>query len=551
MIQERLLAAKAVVVLWSETAAKSQWVRAEADTARTVGTLVQVTIDASVPPLPFNQIHCADLSDWDGTSQCGGLRTVKESVSQLAGPRVAQAQAKQGRKATKQVSICVLPFANMSGDSEQGYFSDGISEDITTDLSNISALGVTARNTAFTFKGQAVDVCEVARKLGVSHVLEGSVRKAGDRVRITAQLIDGETGEHLWAERYDRDLTDIFAIQDEISHSIVNTLKLKLLPDEKKAIEQRGTSNAEAYKLFLLARQYWVTGNYGDVRRDQRVMRISSRAVELDPYYADAWALLANAQSSLRYGFGMEVEDGVAAAHTALAIDASIAEAHCPMARRLEERGKFAEADEQIARALELDPDSWEVNKEAARMCMRDGRTGDAARHFEKAVELMVSDLHAWAMLAICYRALGKDNLAREAAENSVALAEQVLAKDPSNGAAMSFGARGLAALGKVENAKEWMERAMLIDFDNLNMRFNFARMLASQLGDIDRALSLLQRNFSSISQYQLKVAESDPDLDSLRADPRFVNMVERAKSRLGMKANDQLAAALAKPRAD
>jgi adenylate cyclase len=547
VIQERLLSAKAVVVLWSETAAKSQWVRAEADTARTVGTLVQVTIDASVPPLPFNQFHCANLSDWDGKSPCGGLRTLKDTVSELAGPPAAQAQAKQGRKATKQVCICVLPFANMSGDSEQEYFSDGISEDITTDLSNISALGVVARNTAFTFKGQAVDVCEVARKLGVSHVLEGSVRKAGDRVRITAQLIDGETGEHLWAERYDRDLTDIFAIQDEISHSIVNTLKLKLLPDEKKAIEQRGTSNAEAYKLFLLARQYWVTGNYGDVRRDQRVMRISSRAVELDPYYAEAWALLANAQSSLRYGFGMEVEDGVAAAHTALAIDATIAEAHCPMARRLEERGKFAEADEQIAKALQLDPESWEVNKEAARMCMRDGGVEEAARHFEKAAELMVSDLHAWAMLAICYRHLGKENLAREAAENSVGLAEQVLAKDPSNGAAMSFGARGLAALGRVENAKEWMERAMLIDFDNLNMRFNFARMLASQLGDIDRALSLLQRNFSSITQYQLKVAESDPDLDPLRTDARFVNMVERAKSRLGVKAEDQLSAALAK----
>ena len=129
----------------------------------------------------------------------------------------------------------------MSGDAEQEYFSDGISEDITTDLSKVSALEVIARNTAFTFKGQSVNVCEVARKLGVTHVLEGSVRKAGDRVRITAQLIDGRTGGHVWADRYDRDLTDIFAIQDEISKAIVAALKLKLLPEEKKAIEQRGT----------------------------------------------------------------------------------------------------------------------------------------------------------------------------------------------------------------------------------------------------------------------------------------------------------------------
>jgi adenylate cyclase len=222
----------------------------------------------------------------------------------------------------------------MSGDAEQEYFSDGITEDITTDLSKISALGVVARNTAFTFKGKSVDVADIARKLGVSHVLEGSVRKAGGRVRITAQLIEGDTGEHLWAERYDRDLEDIFAIQDEISKAIVSALKLKLLPQEKKALEQRGTTNAEAYNLYLLARQYWVTGNHGDPRREERVMRICSRAVEIDPYYGQAWALLAIAQSNLRYGFGYEVDDGVAAAHAALAIDPTNAEAHCAMARR-------------------------------------------------------------------------------------------------------------------------------------------------------------------------------------------------------------------------
>src|SRR5690242_6251077 len=131
----------------------------------------------------------------------------------------------------------------MSGDAEQEYFSDGISEDITTDLSKVSALAVTARNTAFQFKGQSVDVSEVAHRLGVSHVLEGSVRRAGGRVRITAQLIDGETGDHIWAERYDRDLTDIFAIQDELSKAIVEALKVKLLPEERKAIENRGTEN--------------------------------------------------------------------------------------------------------------------------------------------------------------------------------------------------------------------------------------------------------------------------------------------------------------------
>src|SRR5258708_27580218 len=173
---------------------------------------------------------------------------------------IAAAAPKPGRAVSK-LSICVLPFANMSGDREQEYFSDGISEDIITDLSKVSALSVVARHTAFQFKGKTLDMSQLARQLGVSHMLEGSVRKAGGRVRITAQLIDGAAGDHVWAERYDRELTDIFALQDEISEAIVRALKLKLLPEEKKAIERRGTESVEAYNLFLMARQYNVSGD--------------------------------------------------------------------------------------------------------------------------------------------------------------------------------------------------------------------------------------------------------------------------------------------------
>src|SRR5436309_4730830 len=166
----------------------------------------------------------------------------------------AAAAAGTTERKRDRISICVLPFANMSGDPEQEYFSDGISEDIITDLSKISALHVVSRNTAFTFKGKAEDVGQVASQLKVDHVLEGSVRKAAGRVRITAQLIDAANDGHIWAERYDRDLNDIFAIQDEISRAIVAALKVKLLPEEKKAIERRGIDNVEAYNLYLLGR---------------------------------------------------------------------------------------------------------------------------------------------------------------------------------------------------------------------------------------------------------------------------------------------------------
>ncbi len=381
VIEERLKSAKAVIVLWSAEAAKSQWVRAEADAARELGTLIQATLDGGVPPMPFNQIQCAALTDWDGDRDAPGWRKLVASVQALAGtPRSDKPAARRTRR---QLSICVLPFANMSGDPEQEYFSDGISEDITTDLSKVSALGVVARNTAFTFKGRSVNVREVSQELGVSHVLEGSVRKAGGRVRINAQLINGETGEHVWADRYDRELDDIFAIQDEISKAIVAALKLKLMPAEKKAMEQRGTTNAEAYNLYLLARQYWATGNHGDPRREERVMRICSKAVEIDPYYAQAWALLAIAQSNLRYGFGQQVDDGYAAAHTALAIDPTIAEAHCAMARRCEEKGKDEDALAELEKGLRLNPEvmgAQQGNRQLLYLPRQDRRRGAAFR---------------------------------------------------------------------------------------------------------------------------------------------------------------------------
>jgi adenylate cyclase len=534
VIEERLKAAKAVVVLWSEDAARSHWVRAEADSARAAGTLVQASLDGAVPPMPFNQIQCAALRDWNGDDGHSGWRKLVASVAALMDEGQAKPVSKKPRAA--RLSICILPFANMSGDAEQEYFSDGITEDITTDLSKVSALEVTARNTAFTFKGRSVDICDVAQKLGVTHVLEGSVRKAGNRVRITAQLIDGATGGHVWADRFDRDLTDIFEIQDEISKSIVEALKVKLLPSEKKAIEQRGTTNVEAYKLYLLARQYWVTGNHGDPRREERVMRICSQAVQIDPRYAQAWALLAIAQSNLHYGFGRDVDDGFVAAHTALAIDPTVAEAHCAIARRLEEQGRREDADAEIEKALRLAPDSWEVNKEAAHLCRLRSDVDGARRHLEKAVEVMDSDFQAWATLATYHQAQGQRAKLREAAAKMVSEAQKALEQDPSNGAALGIIAGGYAILDEPERAREWIERAMLIDPDNLNMRYNFACVLAVHLDDGDEALRLLDSALCRSGKLMLKIVETDPDFDCLRDDPRFRKMIARERKRHGLK---------------
>src|SRR5262245_28079340 len=192
-------------------------------------------------------------------------------------------------------SIAVLPFVNMSGDPEQEYFSDGITEDIITELSKVSTLHVLSRNTTFTFKGKAVEIGQITQRLKVGYVVEGSVRKAGGRVRITAQLIDASKDSHVWSERYDRELNDIFALQDEIAQAIVTALKIRLLPAEKKAIESRSTQDPKAYQLYLLGRYYWI--QHG-ARNLEIAVRFCRQALEIDPNYARAWALIALCQAS-------------------------------------------------------------------------------------------------------------------------------------------------------------------------------------------------------------------------------------------------------------
>jgi adenylate cyclase len=541
VIEERLRSAKAVVVLWSAEAAKSQWVRAEADAARSAGTLVQALLDGTFPPLPFNQIQCADLKDWDGAPEGPGWTKLVASVAELAGARHEAEKPARHRP----TSVCVLPFQNMSGDPEQEYFSDGISEDITTDLSKISALEVIARNTAFTFKGQSVDVCDVARKLAVSHVLEGSVRKAGNRVRVTAQLIDGATGGHVWADRYDRDLTDIFAIQDEISKAIVEALKVKLMPAEKRAIERRGTANAEAYNLYLLARQYWITGDFGDRRREERVIRICRRATEIDADYPQAWALMGLAQANLRYAYtgNSEADDGASAAERALELDPTIAEAHLPRAWRLSVLGRDDDANEEIATALRLNPESWEVNKEVARLLYRQRRLADATRHLEKATELMESDFHGWGMLAACYLAQGDSAGLQRCAEKLSGQVESALARDPDNGSALAFGALAFAVLGQMDRAREYIDRALLLDPENLYMRYNLAWPLLAYFQDRQATIDMVEPALAKAGRNLVRLAASDPNLDGLREDPRFKAILASAAERVGLPLPEAVAA--------
>jgi adenylate cyclase len=538
VIEERLKSAKAVVVLWSGESGKSHWVRAEADTAREAGTLVQASLDGALPPMPFNQIQCADLKGWGGDTSSPGWRKLQGSVAALVrgtGDEIEPREAPSARAQAVRASVCVLPFVNMSGEPEQEYFSDGISEDITTDLSKVSALEVVARNTAFSFKGQSPDVKDVAKQLSVSHVLEGSVRKAGSRVRINAQLIDGATGKHVWADRFDRDLTDIFEIQDQISKAIVEALKVKLLPKEKTAIEARGTSSVEAYNTYLMARQQLIGGDFGDARMEETVVRLCKQATLLDPNYAEAWALMSLAQLRLRLWHGKD-EDPLPAAEKALELNPNLAIPYCIKANYLDGEGKKEEAAELIGKALELDPNSWEVNHEASRLMFRHGRTRECIPYFEKAASLMDQDWRSPMMLMTCYQSLGDEEALRRTAAIVRDRTEKIVARDPTNVSALAAGAGALVTVGDEERAREWIRRALMLDPDNLNMRYNIACTLIASLNDNEEALETLQPFFGQInSTVWMRHVDADPDLDPIRDDPRFQQMIADAKQRLGM----------------
>ncbi|MGH8397131.1 MAG: TIR domain-containing protein [Gammaproteobacteria bacterium] len=552
-IDSELEAAGAVLVVWTPASVASRWVRGEARDAAERNILVPVRFEQARLPVDVRAIHTTDLDGW---REDPASPQAQEFLRAL-GAMIARAQAAQSAKAASvaatlstnkpspSFTICVLPFANMSGDPEQEYFSDGITEDIITDLSKVSALGIVSRNSAFMYKGKHVDVPKVARELKVSHVLEGSVRKAGGRVRISAQLVDAETNNHVWAERYDRDSSDIFALQDEISEAIVKALRLRLLPEEKKAIVRRGTDSAEAHNLYLMARQTYITGQESDARSADAIIRLCARATEIDPNYAQAWALIAVGYKKLRDVRAIGSEDGMAAVEHALTLAPKLGEAHAVKAQLLLQDGDADAAAAEVAIALELDPESYETNRSAGRLNYQLHRHEDAIRFYENAVRLMEADVNSAMMLISCYTAVGNAAGARRAAELALKRAEAVLVHDQHNSGVTAYSAYALAALGEGERAKARMERALLIDADNFNMRYNFACALSVYLKDKQAALGMLIKIFETVNEAFLPYIKADPDLELLHDDPRYQAMVAAAEARLAAEAGKQAAKAI------
>jgi adenylate cyclase len=423
-------------------------------------------------------------------------------------------------------AIAVLPFVNMSGDPEQEYFSDGITEDLIADLSRISGLFVPARNSTFTYKGAAVQVQRLCAELGVRYALEGSVRKAGGRVRIVAQLIDGETGGHLWAERYDRDLTDVFAVQDEITHRIVESLRIRLLPSERRAIEKVPTENLEAYQYYLRGRQFFhrQTKNSLEIAK-----RMFLRAIELDPNYARAHAGLADCESELYMGSYSDTapETILAASARALELDPDLAEAHAVRGLALSTLERHDEAEQELKTAIRLDPNLFEVLKYYARACQSQGRFAEAAEYFERACAASPDDTRAPMLLAQNYYDLGRRREAELTLRRGLEKIERELQKHPEHANAAALGACALARLGETARAKDWASLALSLEPADLLTLYNTACAYAL-MGEAEAAIDLLERTVPRIRGRLRTRVRHDSDLDSLRSHPRFQALLKK-----------------------
>jgi serine/threonine protein kinase/Flp pilus assembly protein TadD len=417
-------------------------------------------------------------------------------------------------------SIAVLPFADMSPQKDQDYFCDGIAEEIINALTKIQALRVASRSSAFAYKGKNQDIREVGEQLSVGTVLEGSVRKAGSRIRITAQLISVADGYHLWSERYDRELEDVFAVQDEIADNIVKALRVVLTEDEKRAIEKPRTENVQAYEYYLRGRQFF---HQFREKGHQFARRMFARAIEIDPNFALAYAGTADCSSFLYMWWDpseANLEQADAASQKALALAPNMAEAHASRGLALTLSKRHAEAEQEYETAIRLDPKLFEAHYFKARACFQEGRHEDAAKAFERAAAVRPEDFQTPSLVALAYDALGREEESVAARRRAVGIIERHLDLNPDDARALYLGAIDLCYLGDRERSREWTDRALALDPDDPAVLYNVACAYA-QLGLVDKALDCLERGTLNGAGHRAWI-ENDPDLNTVREHPRF-----------------------------
>lgn len=423
-------------------------------------------------------------------------------------------------------SVAVLPFANLSADPENQYFADGMADEIISSLSKLEALRVASRTSAFAFRDRREDVREIARALNVETVLEGSVRRSGQRLRVAVQLVTAEDGFQLWSSRFDRDLEDVFAVQDEIAASIADALRVVLSPKERQAIQKVPTANLEAYDLYLRGRAELRKLTEESIVQAQHLFR---RATELDPDFTPAWLGLAEAAMWAYQWFDKDarnVATAVEASERALAIAPGMAEAHAARGMASWLRDDAATAIDAFITAQALDPKLWEAPFFLARVHLTKGRLDEAVRCFWRAAEIRPEDYQALGLLTSILSGLGRIDESKEAASRCISVIERHLRHSPADARAYYLGSGCFSALGNRELAMQWARKALEISPRDSGTLYNVACNFIHE-GLVEEALELLERA-AGVGWGNRAWLEHDPDMDPIRNHPRFRALLDR-----------------------
>ncbi|MCP5090470.1 MAG: adenylate/guanylate cyclase domain-containing protein [Gammaproteobacteria bacterium] len=410
-------------------------------------------------------------------------------------------------------SIAVVPFPDMSAEGDQEYFCDGLTDELLNVLTCIPNLRVASRTSSFSLKGKEIDLKEVANRFNVAHVLEGSVRKAGNRIRVTAQLIESATDSHLWSETYDRELDDIFAIQGDIAACVLAALKLKL-GTTRAANED--TTNAKAYEYFLRGRGYAVSR--GD-RETQLAAEMFMKAVDLDPGFIRAWINLAEMCANHAVFYGNQAhwrEVAKKAGDNLLEIAPDRAESYLARGYAETAAGNYEDSEAAFQKAIALDSKICTAYHYLGRAQWHQGKASAAAESFAAATACNPDDYESPFLASQAYAKEDDKSNRRRFARIGLKRAEKILEDYPDNQRAYYLGAHGLGVLGEKDRAYEWIERALALDPNDLATQYNSACFYAT-VGEIEKALDCLEN--SVISRTWI---ENDSDLDSVRDHPRY-----------------------------
>ena len=423
-------------------------------------------------------------------------------------------------------SVAVLPFRDMSPDRDQDYLCEGIAEEIMIALGKVRGLRVVSRTSAFRFKSKEADVEEVGEKLGVSTLLNGSVRKSGDHLRISVELIDAADGFRMWSDRYDCDIKDVFAIQDEIARRVVEALQLTLSAGERDALKKTSTRDINAFEYYLRGRKFFYLYNKRGIAFARELFE---RAIAIDPAYARAYAGLADCHSYQYLYAGRDpvnLERAAEAASKAIRVDAELAEAYASLGTALSLSGRHPEAEEAFQTAIRIDSDLFEAHYFYARDSFSQGKLEQAIQEYEEASRARPEDYQSPLLVAQIYDDLGRHEEAAASRRRGVTIAEEHLNLNPDDVRALYMGANGLVALGEHEKGLDWAKRALALEPDDSMVIYNVA-CIYSLAGRAAEALDCIERAVDA-GLTQRGWLEHDSNLDLIRKEPRFQALLKR-----------------------